>query len=234
MDLKRNEGDGSVSVVKESEKPVEESTSNRKSSLSNVTDVGNLSDKNMMFRADMIDFKSWDVQLEKHSSRVWSRDCDLNAVKEEWEIELAKLDLNNVIAHGTYGSVYRATYDGKDVAASSSKKKPKDGDEDEDEDGSKKKKLKRKKNPNAPRRAMSGFIFFSQAERENTKKDNPGITFLDIGKVLGERWRNMSAEEKEPYEAKALADKKRYLAALDDYKNALAAISYSGDESDSP
>ncbi|KMT10210.1 hypothetical protein BVRB_5g119710 [Beta vulgaris subsp. vulgaris] len=116
MDSKSNEGDGSVSVVKESEKPVEESTSNRKSSLSNVTDVGNLSAKNMMFRADMIDFKSWDVQLEKHSSRVWSRDRDLNAVKEEWEIELAKLDLNNVIAHGTYGSVYRATYDGKDVA----------------------------------------------------------------------------------------------------------------------
>ncbi|XP_048499938.1 FACT complex subunit SSRP1 isoform X2 [Beta vulgaris subsp. vulgaris] len=118
--------------------------------------------------------------------------------------------------------------------ASSSKKKPKDGDEDEDEDGSKKKKPKRKKDPNAPKRAMSGFIFFSQAERENTKKDNPGIAFLDIGKVLGERWRNMSAEEKEPYEAKARADKKRYLAALDDYKNALAAISYSGDESDSP
>lgn len=50
--------------------------------------------------------------------------------------------------------------------ASSSKKKPKDGDEDEDEDGSKKKKPKRKKDPNAPKRAMSGFIFFSQAERE--------------------------------------------------------------------
>lgn len=27
---------------------------------------------------------------------------------------------------------------------------------------------------------------------QNTKKDNPGIAFLDIGKVLGERWRNMS------------------------------------------
>ena len=46
--------------------------------------------------------------------------------------------------------------------ASSSKKKSKDGDED----ASKKKKQKKKKDPNAPKRAMSGFMFFSQMERE--------------------------------------------------------------------
>jgi len=46
--------------------------------------------------------------------------------------------------------------------ASSSKKKSRDGDED----GSKKKKQKKKKDPNAPKRAMSGFMFFSQMERE--------------------------------------------------------------------
>ncbi|XP_034690531.1 FACT complex subunit SSRP1-like [Vitis riparia] len=46
--------------------------------------------------------------------------------------------------------------------ASSSMKKPKDGDED----GSKKRKQKKKKDPNAPKRAMSGFMFFSQTERK--------------------------------------------------------------------
>lgn len=46
--------------------------------------------------------------------------------------------------------------------ASSSKKKSKDGDED----GSKKKKQKKKKDPNAPKRALSGFMFFSNMERE--------------------------------------------------------------------
>ena len=46
--------------------------------------------------------------------------------------------------------------------ASSSKKKPKDGDED----GSKKRKQKKKKDPNAPKRAMSSFMYFSQTERE--------------------------------------------------------------------
>ncbi|GJX71542.1 laccase-12-like protein [Tanacetum coccineum] len=37
-----------------------------------------------------------------------------------------------------------------------------------DEGSSKKKKQKRKKDPNAPKRAMSGFMFFSQLERQNT------------------------------------------------------------------
>ncbi|KAH1100118.1 hypothetical protein AAZX31_13G050400 [Glycine max] len=88
--------------------------------------------------------------------------------------------------------------------ASTSKKKSKD-----DEDG-KKKKQKKKKDPNAPKRAMSGFMFFSKLERENLKKTNPGISFTDAGRVLGEKWKKLSAEEKEPYEAKAREDKKRY------------------------
>ncbi|KAI3764816.1 hypothetical protein L2E82_14833 [Cichorium intybus] len=97
---------------------------------------------------------------------------------------------------------------------SSSKKRPK-GTED---DGSKKRKPKKKKDPNAPKRAMSGFMFFSQLERENVKKDIPGIAFQEIGRVLGERWNKLSAEEKEPYEAKALADKKRYRDEISNYK----------------
>lgn len=89
----------------------------------------------------------------------------------------------------------------------------------EDENGSKKKKPKKKKDPNAPKRAMTGFMFFSQSERENVKKSNPGIPFTEIGKVLGEKWNKLSAEEKEPFEAMAKADKKRYSDQLTGYKN---------------
>ncbi|CAN6561268.1 unnamed protein product [Malus baccata var. baccata] len=35
---------------------------------------------------------------------------------EEWEIDLAKLDIRHVIAHGMYGTVYHCAYDGQDVA----------------------------------------------------------------------------------------------------------------------
>lgn len=83
---------------------------------SKAKDLGSVSSKDMFFRADMIDFKNWDIQLEKHLSRVWSKDREVNKKKEEWEIELDKLDIRNVIAHGTYGTVYKGVYDGQDVA----------------------------------------------------------------------------------------------------------------------
>lgn len=99
--------------------------------------------------------------------------------------------------------------------ASSSRKKAKDGEDD----GSKKKKQKKKKDPNAPKRAISAFMFFSQTERENLKNTNPGIAFTDMGRLLGERWNKMTAEEKAPYEARARADKKRYSDEISGYKN---------------
>ncbi|CAA0820233.1 FACT complex subunit SSRP1 [Striga hermonthica] len=112
---------------------------------------------------------------------------------------------------------------------SSSRKKGKDGEDD----GSKKKKPKKKKDPNAPKRAISAFMFFSQIERENIRKTNPGISFTDVGKMLGERWNKMTPEEKAPYEAKARADKKRYSDELSDYnKNPQSANADSADESD--
>ncbi|XVF32531.1 hypothetical protein REPUB_Repub17cG0090500 [Reevesia pubescens] len=81
--------------------------------------IGNVSNnKDMFLRADKIDFKSWDLQLDKHLSRAWSRDRDISTMtkKEEWEIDLAKLDIKHVLAHGTYGTVYRGVYDTQDVA----------------------------------------------------------------------------------------------------------------------
>ncbi|KAK9201615.1 hypothetical protein WN944_016821 [Citrus x changshan-huyou] len=85
--------------------------------LSKVSDMKSRSNKDLFFRADKIDFKSWDIQLEKHLSRVWSREREVLPRKtEEWEIELAKLDIRHEIARGTYGTVYRGAYDGQDVA----------------------------------------------------------------------------------------------------------------------
>ncbi|XP_010259112.1 PREDICTED: serine/threonine-protein kinase HT1-like [Nelumbo nucifera] len=81
-----------------------------------VRGVGSMSSNDMFFRADKIDLKALDVQLEKHLSMVWSRNKELPRTKEEWEIDLSKLDIRNVIAHGTYGTVFRGVYDGQDVA----------------------------------------------------------------------------------------------------------------------
>ncbi|RYQ94901.1 hypothetical protein Ahy_B08g089862 [Arachis hypogaea] len=56
----------------------------------------------MLFRADKIDLKSLDDELEKHLTRILSRHIDAKRPKEEWEIDLAKLNLQHVVANGIY------------------------------------------------------------------------------------------------------------------------------------
>ncbi|CAN7080262.1 unnamed protein product [Brassica oleracea var. botrytis] len=102
-----------------------------------------------------------------------------------------------------------------------------------EEGSSRKRKVKRKKDPNASKKAMSGFMYFSQMERDNIKKTRPGLGFGDVAKVLGDKWRQMSAEEKEPYEAKAQVDKKRYEDQISDYKNPQPMLVDSENDSDS-
>ncbi|XP_062213259.1 serine/threonine-protein kinase STY13-like [Phragmites australis] len=77
-------------------------------------------DNEVYVRADKIDLKNLDVQLEKTRSKVWLEHQRSAPPRPqpllEWEIDLAKLDIQNQIAHGTFGVVYRGTYDGHDVA----------------------------------------------------------------------------------------------------------------------
>jgi len=81
-------------------------------------------DNGLYVRADMVDLKTLDMQLERTRSHAWMEhqrsQRSASPLPEplllEWEIDLAKLDIQNQIAHGTFGVVYRGTYDGLDVA----------------------------------------------------------------------------------------------------------------------
>lgn len=53
-------------------------------------------------------------------------------------------------------------------------------------------------------------MFFANEQRENVREENPGISFGQVGKLLGERWKALNEKQRTPYEAKAAADKKRY------------------------
>ena len=73
-----------------------------------------------------------------------------------------------------------------------------------------KKSSRRKKDPNAPKRALSAYMFFANENRDIIKSENPDVSFGQVGKLLGEKWKALSPEEREPYEAKAKADKRIY------------------------
>jgi len=68
---------------------------------------------------------------------------------------------------------------------------------------------KPKKNPNAPKRPLSAYMFFSQDWRERIKTENPEAGFGEIGKLLGAKWKEMEEEDKKPYNEQAAADKVR-------------------------
>lgn len=94
-------------------------------------------------RADQIDLKSLDEQLERHLNRALTmeknkkKDEDGNSFltsavmarsrstkvaakeRQEWEIDPSKLIIKSVIARGTFGTVHRGVYDGLDVAGQS-------------------------------------------------------------------------------------------------------------------
>ncbi|KAJ9663153.1 Non-histone chromosomal protein 6 [Neophaeococcomyces mojaviensis] len=69
---------------------------------------------------------------------------------------------------------------------------------------------KKKKDPNAPKRGLSAYMFFANEMRDQVREENPGISFGQVGKVLGDRWKALSEKQRQPYEAKAATDKKRY------------------------
>ena len=80
--------------------------------------MGSFRDKAQFLRADKIDLKTIDTQLEKLMtySRSSSLESEIGKQKEVWEIDLSKLDIKHVIGQGTYGTVFRGVYDGQDVA----------------------------------------------------------------------------------------------------------------------
>lgn len=52
--------------------------------------------------------------------------------------------------------------------------------------------------------------------REELKGRN--LSFTEIAKLVGENWQNLTAAEKEPFEAQAQAIKDKYLSDMAEYK----------------
>jgi hypothetical protein len=73
------------------------------------------------------------------------------------------------------------------------------------------------KDKNAPKRGMSGFMFFSNARRPELKAENPEWAFGEFGKAIGAEWQQLSDSDKAPYQKKADKDKIRYEKEMENY-----------------
>jgi high mobility group protein B2 len=81
------------------------------------------------------------------------------------------------------------------------------------------------KDPLAPKRASGAYVFFTNEMRPKVLIEYPGIKFVDLGKVLGERWRALTPEQKKQHENTAAQDKVRFQLEMQQYtaKQAAAA-----------
>jgi structure-specific recognition protein 1 len=76
---------------------------------------------------------------------------------------------------------------------------------------------KAKKDPNAPKGAKGAFMYFSSEYRDKIKEENPNISFGEIGRALGEKWKVISSEEKAKFEEMAKKDKERHRREMAEY-----------------
>lgn len=80
------------------------------------------------------------------------------------------------------------------------------------------KRKRAKKDPNAPKRALSAFFFFSQMKRPEVQSAHTEWKVGQVAQELGRMWKALTEEEKKVYEKMAYDDKHRYEAEMKDYK----------------
>jgi hypothetical protein len=77
---------------------------------------------------------------------------------------------------------------------------------------------KTKKDPNAPKVPSTAWFLFSADERLKVKAEDPGLSFGEIAKLIGQRWKEVDPEDKKRYEKIAEEGKKKYDIDMAAYK----------------
>jgi len=100
-----------------------------------------------------------------------------------------------------------------------------DNDVEDDEEEPKKKakpkgptkRKKQKKDPNAPKKALTAFMFFSNNMRPKLKEENPDASFGDLARLVGARFKELTPEDRVKWDKMASKDKERYKEAMAEY-----------------
>ncbi|CAN6718594.1 unnamed protein product [Malus baccata var. baccata] len=78
------------------------------------------------------------------------------------------------------------------------------------------KKSKKEKDPWKPKHPMSAFFLFTNGRRPALAAENKTVT--EIAKITGEEWKNMTEEQKLPYEEMTRKNKEKYIQEMEAYK----------------
>ena len=86
------------------------------------------------------------------------------------------------------------------------------------------KKAKKVKDPNAPKKASNAWILYLNAHRDEFRGKHPDMKMPELTKLISVQYKALTAEEKEPWDAKVTAEKERYAKELALYKATLPVV----------
>eukprot|EP00949_MAST-11_sp_MAST-11-sp1_P000579 g579.t1 len=92
------------------------------------------------------------------------------------------------------------------------------GDESSDSETDDEGKIKKWKRDNAPKRPQSAYIRYCVKARKSVSQANPELKAKQIMSIVANKWKTLSAEEREPYIVSAAADKEKYLIAKKEFE----------------
>jgi upstream-binding transcription factor len=79
-----------------------------------------------------------------------------------------------------------------------------------------KKKAKKIKDPLKPKQPISAYLIYANERRAALKGENKSV--IEVAKMAGEEWKNLSEEKKAPYDQMAKKNKEIYLQEMEGYK----------------
>jgi len=91
---------------------------------------------------------------------------------------------------------------------------------------------KKKKDPNAPKRSLSSYFFYTAKRRIELKAEGSTLKPTELTRQFGVEWKALTEEQRAPFVALAEKDKLRYAKAKAEYKPAKRSAS-SSDSNDS-
>lgn len=72
--------------------------------------------------------------------------------------------------------------------------------------------------PGLPKHAMTGFMFFRQNVNKTMKQEQVDLKLTQISKVASELWHKATPETRKPFDDMAAADRNRFDAQMEEFK----------------